>query len=40
MAAKQRKSAPALAVGERLGKLNGIVSLNRPQMHGKWEMSA
>jgi hypothetical protein len=25
--------------GERLGKMNDIVSLNRLQAHGKWEMS-
>ena len=40
MAVKQRKSAQTLAAGERLGKMNGIVSLNRLQAHGKWEMSA
>jgi hypothetical protein len=40
MAVKQRKSAQVLAARERLGKMNGIVSLNRLQAHGKWEMSA
>jgi hypothetical protein len=33
-------SIQALAAGECLGKMNGIVSLNRLQAHGKWEMSA
>ena len=40
MAVKQRKSAQTLAAGDRLGKMDGIVSLNRLQAHGKWEMSA
>ena len=40
MAVKQRQSAQALAAGDRLGKMDGIVSLNRIQAHGKWEMSA
>ena len=40
MAVRQRKSAQALAAGEHLGKMNGIVSLNRLQAHGNWEMSA
>jgi hypothetical protein len=40
MAVKQRKSSQAMAVGERLGKIDGLVSLNRLQAHGKWEMSA
>ena len=39
--AKVRATAnQALTAGERLGKMNGIVSLNRLQAHGKWEMSA
>jgi hypothetical protein len=40
MAVKERKSAHARAAGERFGKMNGIVNLNRLQAHGKWEMSA
>jgi hypothetical protein len=40
MAVKQRQSAQALATGNRLGKMNGIVSLSRLQAHRKWEMSA
>jgi len=40
MAVKQRKSTQALVAGKCLGKMNGIVSLNRLQAHGKCEMSA
>ncbi len=39
MAVKQRKSAQTLAAGERFGKMNGIVCLDRFQAHRKWEMS-